>query len=142
MASASFPSRSWPRDRELHALRRASFSLAADRQHFGKHAAGIARIDHTVVEHARAGRENVHLAVEYAGDLRLHGVELFLLDRLAAPRGCGFGHDRHSFRRLLAAHHGGLGIGPGEAEARMKTAPAHAVIAGAERGAAVDRDLR
>ncbi len=75
-------------------------------------------------------------------DLRLHGIELFLLDRLAAPRSRRFGDDRHGLRRLLAAHHGGLGVGPGETEARMEAAPAHAVIAGAERGAAIDGDLR
>jgi hypothetical protein len=54
----------------------------------------------------------------------------------------GLGHDRHGFGGLLAAHHGGLGVGPGETEARMEAAPAHAVIAGAERRAAIDRDLR
>ena len=116
--------------------------LAADRQHLGQYAAGIARIDHAVIEHPRGSREHVHLAVEHADDLRLHRIELFLLDRLAAPCGCRFRHDRHGLRRLLAAHHGGLGVGPGEAKARMEAAPAHAVIAGAERGAAIDRDLR
>ena len=57
-------------------------------------------------------------------------------------RGSGLGDDRHGFGGLLAAHHGGLGVGPGEAEARMEAAAAHAVIAGAERRAAIDRDLR
>ena len=123
-------------------LRLARLGLPADRQHLGQHAAGIARIDHAVVEHPRAGREHVHLAVEHADDLRLHRIELFPLDRLAAPDRGGFGDDRHGFGGLLAAHHGGLGVGPGETEARMEAAAAHAVIAGAERRAAIDRDLR
>jgi hypothetical protein len=48
----------------------------------------------------------------------------------------------HRVGRLLAAHHRVFGVGPGKAEARVKAAPAHAVVAGAERGAAIDRDLR
>ena len=107
-----------------------------------QHAAGIAGIDDAVIEHAGRGGEDIHLAIEHADDLRLHRIELLLRDRLAAPRRGGFGDDRHGLGGLLAAHHGGLGVGPGEAEARMKAAPAHAVIAGAERCAAIDRDLR
>ena len=107
-----------------------------------QNASCIARVDHAVVEHARRGREHVHLAVEHADYLRLHGLQLFLLDRLAAPDGSSLGHDRHGFGGLLAAHDRGLGVGPGETEARMEAAAAHAVIAGAERCAAIDRDLR
>src|SRR6266478_2825400 len=125
--------RSWPRDRKLHALRGARLGLAADRKHLGQDAAGVARVDYAVVEHPRAGREHVHLAVEHADDLRLHRIELFLLDRLAAPGGSGLRHDRHGFSGLLAAHHGGLGCGPLKAKPRMEAAPAHAVIAGTER---------
>src|SRR5258705_473523 len=101
-----------------------------------------ARIDHAVVEHPRRGGEYVHLAVEHARDLRLHRLKLFLLDRLAAPDSGGFRDDRHGFSGLFTAHDSGLGIGPGKAEARMKAAAAHAVIARAERRAAIDRDLR
>src|SRR5262249_55708887 len=63
---------SWARHRELHALRRAGIALPADRQHFGKDGAGVARIDNAVIEYARRGGEHIHLAVEYADDLRLH----------------------------------------------------------------------
>ena len=92
----------------------------------------IARIDHAVVEQAGAGRKHIHLAVEHGGDLRLHLVQLFSFDRLATSDGGGLGHDRHGFGGLLAAHHRGFCVGPGETEARMKTTAAHAVIAGAE----------
>jgi len=74
--------------------------------------------------------------------LRLHLIELVLFDRLAAPYRGGLGHDCHGFGGLLATHHGGLGIGPGKAKSRVKPASAHAVIAGAERCAAVNRNLR
>src|ERR1700733_14605574 len=119
---------SWPGHRELHALRRACLGLAADRQHLGQNAAGIARIDHAIVEYACAGREHIHLAVEHTCYLRLHRIELVLLDRLAASDRSGLRHDRHGLGGLFAAHHCGLGIRPREAESRMETAPAHAVI--------------
>ena len=51
-------------------------------------------------------------------------------------------HVRHGERGLLGAHHGGLRVRPREQEARIVGAPAHAVVAGAERGAAHQRDLR
>src|ERR1700737_636296 len=94
MACAASTRRSWPRDRELHALRLARLGFAADRQHLGQNAAGIARVDHPVVGQARAGREYVHLAVEYARYLRSHRVEFSLFDRLATTNRRGFRDDR------------------------------------------------
>ena len=51
------------------------------------------------------------------------------------------GDDGHHLRRLLAAHHTDAVVRPGEDEARPEGAPAHAVIARAERGADMQRDL-
>src|SRR3954451_23132913 len=96
------PHRSWPRDRKLHGLRVARFRLAADRQHLAEDAAGVARIDHAIVEQPRAGGKYIHLAVEHADDLRFHRIELVALERLAAPDRGGLGDDRHGFGGLLA----------------------------------------
>ena len=52
------------------------------------------------------------------------------------------GHGLHHAGRLLAAHHGGAVVGPGEDEARIVGAAAHAVVAGAEAAADHDGDLR
>jgi len=49
--------------------------------------------------------------------------------------------DVHHLGRLRAPHHGGARAGPGEDEARVETAPAHAVVAGAETAAQHDGEL-
>ena len=61
--------------------------------------------------------------------------------RPRAARGL-LGDDRHHLRRLLAAHHRDARVRPGEQEARPERAPAHAVMAGAERAADLQRELR
>ena len=54
----------------------------------------------------------------------------------------GAGDDLHHAAELLGAHHRGLVVRPGEDEARLEAAPAHAVVAGAVGAAHHQRQLR
>ena len=108
----------------------------------GQHGAGIPGVDHAVVEQQAAGVEGVGLGFEDGDDLvelDLGGVRVGR-DALAGHRGVA--DDLHGARRLLAAHHGCPGIRPAEQEAGRIATAAHAVIAGAKAGTALDRDLR
>jgi hypothetical protein len=86
--------------------------------------------------------ERARLALEVRDDLRFQRGEPRLVDRLALPRRAFAHHDLHRACGLLGAHHRGLRGRPAEDEARPERATAHAVVAGAERGAALHRDLR
>jgi len=101
--------------RELHGLRLAGLGLAADRQHLAQYGAGDARIDHAVVEHARAV-ENTSIWPSNTPMICASWRRAYLSPPFAAPDRGGFGDDRHGFGGLLAAHHGGFGVGPRETE--------------------------
>src|SRR6185312_2269892 len=71
-----------------------------------------------------------------------HLVDLFLGWLLALADELLLGHGLHHAGCLLAAHYGDAAVGPGEDEARIVGAAAHAVVAGAEAAADHDGDLR
>ena len=135
--------RSGPGDAELHRPKCAPRRLVADGEAEGEHAAGVARVDQAVVEEhgPRCGRRRSG-ARRWRRSSPVSAASLRLVDRLALARRAFAHHDLHRAGGLLGAHHRGLRGRPGEDEARVEAAPAHAVVAGAERGAALDRDLR
>src|SRR6187399_1203923 len=133
--------RSGPGDAELHRMKGAPRRLVADGQRQGDHAARVARVDDAVVEQQSRRVEGVGLALESGDDLVLERCEFRFVDSLALSRRAIAHDDLHRAGGLLSAHHRGLRGRPGEDEARPEAAPAHAVVAGAERSAALDRDL-
>ena len=90
----------------------------------------------------RGAVEGRRLLVELLDDALEHLVDLGFRWLLALTNELLLGHGLHHACRLLAAHHGGAAVGPGEDEARVVGAAAHAVVAGAETAADHDRDLR
>ena len=75
-------------------------------------------------------------------DLVAEGLLLGLGPVLAAALHAFAPDDREHRRRLLAAHDGDARIGPAPQEAAAVGAPAHRVVAGPERAADHDRELR
>src|SRR5436190_5418446 len=133
---------SHPPDAEGARFQRTDLRLAADRQAEGQHLAAVARIDQSVVPQPRGRVPGHGFGIDSLDDVLLHGFELLALDGPALALELLLGDDRHDFRGLLAAHDGDAIVGPGEDEARIVGAAAHAIIAGPERGADVQRDLR
>ena len=131
-----------PAPRRVRAWRRRTASglkcsvLAADGKRETQHVARVARVDDAVVQHARRGHQRALLAFEVLDDLRFHRVDLVVVHVLAFALHAAFHDDRHGERGLLGAHHRGLRVRPGKEEARVVAAAAHAVVAGAEGGAA------
>src|SRR6185437_12256302 len=121
---------------------RSDFSLAADRQAKSQHSSRLPGIDEAIIPEPRGGEECRRLTVELRDDTLLHRREFGPIDRLALTLLALFGDDREHFRRLLAAHDGDAVVGPGEDEARIIGAAAHAVIAGAEARADMQGELR
>ena len=104
--------------------------------------ARVARVDDAVVPQMRGAVERRRFAVELVDDALEHLVDLLRGRLLALAQELLLGDGLHHAGRLLAAHHGGAVVGPGEDEARVVGAAAHAVVAGAEAAADHDGDLR
>src|SRR5580658_2035421 len=113
-------------DAEAGGAERTDLRLAADRETKGEDLAAVARIDEPVVPKPCRGEKRRRFAVELVDDLLLHRLELRPVDRAAEPRRALLRDDREHFRRLLAAHDGDAVVGPGEDEARIIGAAAHA----------------
>ena len=90
----------------------------------------------------RGAVERRRFAVELVDDALEHLVDLGARRLLALAQELLLGDSLHHAGGLLAAHHGGAVVGPGEDEARVVGAAAHAVVAGAEAAADHDRELR
>src|SRR5260221_4341335 len=106
-----------------------------------QHAAGVGRVYDPVIPEARGGVVRMALLLVLLADRALERLLLVLrplpalrLDAIAAHRGEHRGG-------LLATHHRDARVGPGPDEARAEGAPAHAVVAGAERAAEDHREL-
>src|SRR4051812_25363209 len=119
-----------------------TLSIAREREGEGEHAAGVARVDDAVVPQMRGAVERGRFAVELVDDALEHLVDLGARRLLALAQELLLGHGLHHAGGLLAAHHGGAVVGPGEDEARIVGAAAHAVVARAEAAADHDGDLR
>ena len=107
-----------------------------------QHGAGVARVDHAIVQQQARGVKRIGLRVEQAHDLVELRLRFDRVGRQPFARQPRLGHDLHGFSRLLAAHDGGFGVRPAEQKARLLAATAHAVVARAKRRAALDGDLR
>src|SRR5260221_1332972 len=107
-----------------------------------EHAARVGGIDDAVVPEPRRRIVRMALALVLLAD----GIpEGFLFGRrpLAALRlDAVAAHGGEHARGLLAAHHRDARVGPGPEEARIEGAPAHAVVARAERAADDHGELR
>src|SRR5258706_7818647 len=107
-----------------------------------EHAARVGGIDDAVVPEPRRRIVRMALALVLLAD----GIpEGFLFGRrpLAALRlDAVAAHGGEHARGLLAAHHRDARVGPGPQEARVEGAPAHAVVARAERAADDHGELR
>src|SRR5882672_4146575 len=95
----------------------------------------VERVDHAVVPEARARVVGMALALVLLADRLLELLFLLLGGEVALDRGEHAG-------RLLAAHDGDARCRPHPEEARPVGAAAHAVVAGAERAADDQRELR
>ena len=105
--------------------------------------AGVARIDDAVVPQARGGEERVRLLLDLAlHDARASSRRLCFVERLPGALGRLAAHDREHAGELLGAHHRDPVVRPGEEEARLVGAAAHAVVAGAVERADHDRERR
>src|SRR3954465_1135600 len=109
--------------------------VRARREGETEHGAGLRRVDDAVVPEAGGGVVRVALVFVLVADRRLE--RLFLLGRplLAAGLEPVAAHGREHAGRLLAAHDGDAGVGPGEQEPRRVRPAAHRVVAGPERAA-------
>jgi hypothetical protein len=86
--------------------------------------------------HSRAvANSAVDSASKAAAQAFAHGRQRGFVGRLAGAFEFGAADDLHHLGRLRRTHHGGARRGPGEDEARVEAAPAHAVVAGAEGAA-------
>src|SRR6266545_3929767 len=131
-----------PCDAECDGIERPHDRFAGDRQGEGENAPRVARIDDAVVPQVRCAVERRRFAVELVDDALVHLVDLLARWLLAFAQKLLLGHGLHHAGRLLAAHDGGAVVGPGEDEARVVGAAAHAVVAGTEAAADHDGDLR
>jgi hypothetical protein len=83
--------------------------------------------------HSRAVPNSAWLSLSRRGAAVAHRRQRFWsLAALAGALQLGAVDDVHHLGGLRAAHHRGARRGPGEDEARVEAAPAHAVVAGAE----------
>jgi hypothetical protein len=111
-------------------------------QAHSEHPPRVGGIDDAVVPEPRGRVVRRTLVLVGAEDRRFEGL-LVLGRPLLAPRLEPVATDRCEHRsRLLAAHHRDAGVGPHPQEARVVGATAHAVVAGAERAADDDGELR
>ena len=107
-----------------------------------EHGAGLRGVDHAVVPQAGGGVVGVALRLVLVAD---RGLErLFVLGGPLLAAGLeAVAADRRQHRRgLLAAHHRDARVRPREQEAGRVRAAAHRVVAGAERAADDDGQLR
>src|SRR4029077_13204838 len=130
------------RDAESVGLERANVGLAADGEAEAQNPAGVARVDQAVVPQPGRGVKRSGFSLHARDNSLFHHLDPGLVDRLAFALEFLLGDDRHDLRRLLAAHDRDAVARPGEDEARIIGAAAHAVIAGPERGADVNGELR
>ena len=104
--------------------------------------AAVARIDEAVVPEPRGGEEGGRFPIVVRDDPRALRLRLLRVEGKSARARRILGDDRHHLGRLLAAHHRNPGVRPGKQEARPEGPPAHAVMAGAERAADLQGQLR
>src|SRR5271165_83705 len=124
-----------PRDAEAVGAEFPRLGVGADIETEGERRAAVARIDEAVVPEPRGGEERSRLAIVARDDPRPLRLRLLRVERKSARARALLGDDRHHFGRLFAAHHRDAGVRPGEEEARPERTPAHAIMAGPERGA-------
>jgi hypothetical protein len=127
------PSRSWRRQR-CWAAGRASAS-ATDVEAQAEDAARVARVDDAVVPQPGGAEQRRGFGVELPAQAFAHCRQRGFVGRLAGAFELAAADDLHHLGGLRRTHHGGARRGPGEDEARVEAAPAHAVVAGAEGAA-------
>src|SRR5258706_1860602 len=116
--------------------------VGGDGKRQAQHAARIGGVDHAVVPEPRAGVVGMALPLVLLANGILEGLFLGFRPAFALGLEAVALHGGEHRGRLLAAHHRDARVGPGPEEARIERAPAHAVVAGAERAAQDHRQLR
>jgi len=106
-----------------------------------EHVAGLRGLDDAIVPQARRGEVGRRFLVVALPCLLVVLAHFRLAERLARTLGRAHAHLGEHARCLLASHDANLGVRPHEHEPRAVGAPAHAVIAGAERAADHDGEL-
>ena len=107
-----------------------------------EHGPGVARVDDAVVVEPGGDEEGVRLGLDLGLDRGGAGPVRLLVERLPGGRGRRPADDRQHPGELRRAHHRELRARPGEHQPRVVGPPGHAVVARAERGRHVDRQVR
>ena len=98
-------------------------------------------VDDPVVVEACGHEEGVRLSLDLLLDGSAAGLVLGDVEVAAGRLGRLAPHDREHPGQLLGPHHRELRVDPGEEQPRVQGSPGHAVVAGTERGADVDREV-